>query len=170
MEIIYRNHNRAQSEMTASPSKYPQGFFKDKPCKRCNTPFTPNAPSHKYCSQPCADYGVTSAYLFREYGITYDKYEAMLKEQRGLCALCKTEGFVMCKDRHKLKLVVDHCHSTGVVRGLLCHNCNRALGLFKDNLETIANSMEYLKVQRLSWKGVELSGSKRITPNVRVKI
>ena len=150
MEIKYRNGNRAQSEMTASASKYPQGFFKDKPCKRCTTNFTPNAPSQMYCSQQCADYGITSAYLLREYGITYDRYEEMLLEQSNLCAICRTEGFVMDKERHKLKLVVDHCHSTGVVRGLLCHNCNRALGLLKDNLTTIANSMEYLKVQRLS--------------------
>jgi hypothetical protein len=165
MEIKYRNPNRSQQEQTASASKYPQGYFKSKPCKHCSTTFTPNAPSHKYCSQYCADYGITSAYLVRTYGITYEEYNAMLVQQKELCAICNKEGFLMDKERHKTKLVVDHCHVTGVVRGLLCHNCNRALGLLKDDLVTINNAMEYLKVQRLTRKGVELSGSKRITPS-----
>lgn len=150
MELKYRNPNRTQSEMTASPNKYPQGFFKDKPCRKCKTLFSPNAPSHMYCSQICADYGVTTAYLLREYGITYDKYEEMLLEQNHLCKICDTEGFLMDEERHKTKLVVDHCHKTGVVRGLLCHNCNRALGLLKDSLIALNKAMEYLKVQRLS--------------------
>lgn len=49
------------------------------------------------------------------------------------------------KPSHKLKLVVDHCHSSGEVRGLLCHNCNRALGLFKDSRENLLNAVEYLE-------------------------
>lgn len=51
---------------------------------------------------------------------------------------------------HRIKLVVDHDHATGKVRGLLCHNCNRALGLLHDNPVTINNALEYLKVQRPS--------------------
>lgn len=42
-------------------------------------------------------------------------------------------------------LVVDHDHNTGVVRGLLCHNCNRALGLLQDNPETLEVAIAYLK-------------------------
>lgn len=48
-------------------------------------------------------------------------------------------------NHHKSKLVVDHCHDTGIVRGLLCHNCNRALGLFKDKIEVLKNAIKYLE-------------------------
>lgn len=46
---------------------------------------------------------------------------------------------------HSGVLVVDHDHKTGKVRGLLCHNCNRALGLLKDNKEIIQNCLSYLE-------------------------
>lgn len=72
--------------------------------------------------------------------------------QGGLCAICGGDGFVM-KGCHKMKLVVDHCHETGVVRGLLCHNCNRGLGLFKDSETSLVEAIKYLKVQRLSPTG-----------------
>lgn len=76
---IYSLKNKPQTEHTAHPGKYPQGFFKD-------------------------------------------------------------------ASKHKLKLVVDHCHSSGKVRGLLCHNCNRALGLFQDSMSSLTRAIEYLKV------------------------
>lgn len=49
-------------------------------------------------------------------------------------------------NHHKMKLVVDHCHVTGKVRGLLCHNCNRALGLLKDSVDNLSKAIDYLKV------------------------
>lgn len=143
---IYSLKNKPQTEHTAHPGKYPQGFFKDKPCKDCGTGFSPKAPSHMYCSQSCADKGVASAYLQRNYGITYSDYTRMLKEQDHKCSICRGEGFVMDASKHKLKLVVDHCHSSGKVRGLLCHNCNRALGLFQDSMSSLTRAIEYLKV------------------------
>lgn len=141
----YRRSNKPVTEYTASPNKYPQGHFKPKPCRRCGNMFDPVAPSHFYCSQECADEAFTEAYLKRTYGITYDDYQRMLEDQGYVCAICGEEGFVM-KSTHKLKLVVDHCHTTGRVRGLLCHNCNRALGLLKDAPERLLKAVEYLKV------------------------
>jgi hypothetical protein len=49
------------------------------------------------------------------------------------------------REDHTAKLMVDHCHATGKVRGLLCHNCNRALGLLKDDKSTIRRALEYLE-------------------------
>lgn len=136
--------NKPQAEMTARPSLYPQGKFKDKPCKRCGTVFSPQAPSHLYCSQQCADDGWSHNYLKNEYGISKDEYDSLKEEQGSKCAICGGEGFLM-KSTHWSKLVVDHCHTTGAVRGLLCHNCNRGLGLFKDSPDALRKAAEYLE-------------------------
>jgi hypothetical protein len=78
----------------------------------------------------------------KTYGIniTYEVYLQMLKQQDNKCAICLTSD----KDLEKL-LSVDHCHTTGKVRGLLCGNCNLALGNFKDRLENLENAIIYLK-------------------------
>lgn len=140
------NCNKIKAEQTADPSKYPQGYFKPKACRCCKDYFTPKAPSELYCKDECKDKGLFNAYLKRNYKITYRIYHAMLDSQGHRCKICRGEGFIMNKDRHKLKLVVDHCHLTGTVRGLLCHNCNRALGLFKDNINSLQKAIDYLNV------------------------
>ena len=136
--------NKLQAEMTATPDKYPQKVFKDKACKDCGTVFSPQAPSHLYCSQVCVDKGMIDNYLRRNYNIDYSVYLDMLSKQDSKCAICSDEGFVMAA-HHKLKLVVDHCHNTGKVRGLLCHNCNRALGLLHDNTDHLLTAIQYLE-------------------------
>lgn len=141
---MYLKGNKRQTEMTAQPKKYPQGFFKEKPCRLCSTVFKPMAPSHMYCSQECADTALIEKYLQREYRINYSEYMDMLKKQDEKCAICGGEGFKM-QDHHKIKLVIDHCHSTGKVRGMLCHNCNRGLGLFQDSVEFLQQASSYLQ-------------------------
>lgn len=143
-QATYRTKNKPQAVMTAAPNKYPQGYFKPKPCRNCTTVFTPMAPSHMFCSQECADIGLSERYLQRNYSIGVDDYNRMHSEQNGKCKLCGGEGFVMAK-HHKLKLVVDHCHTTGEVRGLLCHNCNRALGLFQDRASVLMDAARYVE-------------------------
>lgn len=75
----------------------------------------------------------------KNYGITGDEYRAMLLAQGGVCKICNkpnwTEKF----------LYVDHCHDTGKIRGILCHNCNAGIGLFKDNVELLLLAAEYVK-------------------------
>lgn len=120
-----------------------EGKYKEKECHRCKKGYCPHSPSQLYCSDSCAQDGKTNAYLMRTYGISLIEYEKMHEKQKGLCAICKGEGFVM-KECHSLKLVVDHCHKGGHVRGLLCHNCNRALGLLKDCPTALSNAIKYL--------------------------
>lgn len=69
----------------------------------------------------------------------------MLGTQEHKCALCGSEGFAIGKNGHSEKLAVDHCHSTGKVRKLLCHNCNRALGLMKDNPVLLRFAADYVE-------------------------
>lgn len=77
--------------------------------------------------------------LKRLYNITQEEYERLLQSQGGVCKICKTHP-----SKLKLKLCVDHCHGTGRVRGLLCHNCNRAIGLLRDDLDTVLSATLYL--------------------------
>lgn len=78
-----------------------------------------------------------------KYGITISDYNRMFKEQNGVCKICSTPPN---SEKYKLKhLHVDHCHTTGKVRGLLCSHCNKGLGLFKDNVEVLKQAINYLK-------------------------
>lgn len=81
-----------------------------------------------------------SVVLKNKYGITLEDYEKMSKNQGGRCHICKTDDY-----GKKGLLVVDHCHSTGSVRGLLCYSCNIALGLFKDNISVLRDAITYLE-------------------------
>jgi len=74
--------------------------------------------------------------LRSKYGITLAQYEQMLEEQRGQCYICCSEE----------KLFVDHCHSTGRVRGLLCHHCNLILGHAFDNPSILRLAANYLEI------------------------
>lgn len=78
------------------------------------------------------DYANKSAYKIK-YGITIEEYKSMLQEQEGKCKLCNKEEHVRgtSLDRKPKRLAVDHCHTTGKVRGLLCHNCNVMLGQYE---------------------------------------
>ena len=140
---MYAGSNAKKSKQIKDSSKYPQGYFKDKPCGKCKLDFKPHAPSEKYCSDGCKDHAAADGYLKRVYGLDFNEYKLLLESQDNKCKLCLGEGFTM-KKSHKVKLVVDHCHTTGKVRGLPCHNCNRALGLLKDNKDTIQRALAYL--------------------------
>ena len=84
-------------------------------------------------------YKNTRRYVMKtKYGITPDDYQQMLESQDYSCLICGGEEV----DR---TLAVDHCHDTGVVRGLLCGPCNRGLGLFKDNPLLLESAAEYLR-------------------------
>ncbi len=75
------------------------------------------------------------------YKITKEEYDIMLIQQNGKCYICEEEDI---NTRNK-KLVVDHDHNTGKVRGLLCYSCNIGLGFFHDNIEHLSNAIKYLK-------------------------
>ena len=143
-KLLHENSNKPKKEQTGKSSKYPQGYFKEKKCRHCGKLFKPKAPSELYCSDYCKDYGITEAYYKRCYGITLQEYLDLAEQQNFVCAICGKPNFPM-KHIHSGCLVVDHDHETNRVRGLLCHNCNRALGLFKDNLGFLEQAHEYLK-------------------------
>lgn len=84
--------------------------------------------------------------LKKLYGITLDQYNQMLINQNFFCKMCKKPESVYSNQGNKIKdLSVDHCHKTGIVRGLLCSKCNCLIGYADESLETLQEGMDYLK-------------------------
>tara|TARA_E500000331_G_C16731395_1_gene486828 strand:- start:41 stop:475 length:435 start_codon:yes stop_codon:yes gene_type:complete len=78
--------------------------------------------------------------LRKKYGINMNEYGQLLKEQNYECAICKS-----LEPKGKGAFHVDHCHETGRVRGLLCHNCNAGIGFLQDNPTILSKAIDYLK-------------------------
>ena len=72
--------------------------------------------------------------IFKLYGISPQEFDSMVERQKGKCAICRLPK----------KLVVDHCHYSKRVRGLLCGSCNRGVGLLRDSPEILKRALEYL--------------------------
>lgn len=83
--------------------------------------------------------------LKRDFGITVEQYDEMLKGQDSVCAICGKPETSRNKYRDVQPLAVDHCHTTGKVRALLCSNCNRGLGCFKDDPDLLLKAVSYLR-------------------------
>lgn len=105
-------------------------------CGTMDNPWTKNLPN--YCKS-CwhKRYGKSSKpyWLSKRYGLSLFEYNLMREHQGGVCAICKRDG---------IRIVVDHCHTTKKVRGLLCDHCNAILGIWKDDPETAHRAFLYL--------------------------
>jgi len=76
-------------------------------------------------------------HLLSKYGLASEEYEQMVADRKGRCDICGDQPERLC---------VDHDHGTKVVRGLLCRNCNSALGKFKDSTQILRNAIIYLSI------------------------
>lgn len=83
--------------------------------------------------------------LKKKYGITLKEYNIIFINQNGLCKICLKPDVTKRRSTVDGNLVVDHDHITGKVRGLLCHNCNVALGSFRDSEENLIRAVSYLR-------------------------
>ena len=82
--------------------------------------------------------------LKKKYGIGLNEYKTLFEKHGGVCAICGCVETQMIRGT-TLSLAIDHCHETGRIRGLLCSQCNRGLGLFRDNPEHLERAAEYLR-------------------------
>ena len=82
-------------------------------------------------------------HLRYSFGITLDEYKKKLVLQNNVCAICKQPETSLLAGKVK-RLAVDHCHVTGKIRGLLCTNCNLALGGFKDSPTIMLEAIKYI--------------------------
>lgn len=80
-------------------------------------------------------------WLMKLYGLSVEDWNRMFLAQGGKCAICDRHQTAVPKQR----LQVDHDHETDKIRGLLCSDCNMGLGLFRDNLTSLAKASEYLQ-------------------------
>ncbi len=89
-------------------------------------------------------YNIWYRNLLEKYDLTPDDFWVMWKYQKGRCAMCDTIMVIGKKPIQKNTMIVDHNHTDGTVRGLLCNNCNKILGIIEKNLP---NAMKYLQPQ-----------------------
>lgn len=82
--------------------------------------------------------------LRTKYGVTYEFYEELLEKQNHRCAICG-QSETRKSNGVPILMAVDHDHDTGKIRGVLCNNCNRALGLLKDDTDVLRKAIEYLE-------------------------
>jgi hypothetical protein len=120
-------------------------MIKKRKCEDCNCDLPNINKKHK----PAIDRCKRCSSLQNTYGISTVDYYEMLVKQQGVCAIC--QGVEYVKDskgrptKEKKQLVVDHCHETLAVRGLLCNQCNSGLGMFKDRIEHLIIAINYLR-------------------------
>ncbi len=88
------------------------------------------------------------SYLIRKNFNTSERFiRDLMDKQKGCCAIC---GVSLVSPDSSKSFNVDHCHETGVIRGLLCHKCNVGIGMFQDNVDIIKNIITYLEDSRSS--------------------
>jgi hypothetical protein len=104
-----------------------------------------------------------NARLKREFGITLAQYEGMMIRQRGRCAICRTTRSQGVSE----KLVVDHCHKTGHVRGLLCHHCNVAISMLGDCPHVMRIAASYVEKNKPITEAVSHSPASAIGQNAK---
>jgi hypothetical protein len=97
-----------------------------------------------YCCRDCLAVANHDGQV-RRHGQTTKEYQALLDKQNGQCAICGArEGHRSSRGR-ECRLAIDHDHRSGAVRGLLCNNCNRGLGRFKDSVDLLEAALRYLQ-------------------------
>ena len=85
----------------------------------------------------------------KKFHITKDEYYRLLSDQDHKCAICRISLNEYRMQGYRDFFCVDHDHKTGAVRGLLCDKCNRALGFFQEDEETILRAAEYLHIHKI---------------------
>jgi len=109
-------------------------------CKECRNEYK----KRKYHEDGHTKLTDKKRHMRKTYGISYEDYREMFDLLEGKCESCGKQ----CNDRilsEENILVIDYCHKTGDVRGLLCHECNLLLGNAKDNIDILRGAIKYLR-------------------------
>ena len=122
-------------------------------CKSCNLlsvkSWQKNNPEkHKNIWERATSHRSKHTVRSRRYDIHPDDLLKLLVDSGGFCDICG--------ESDKKGLVVDHCHRTNVVRGIICENCNRGLGMFKDSTFNLLNAVGYLTKNKTKYRKYSL--------------
>lgn len=102
-------------------------------CKECSKNRT-----RKYRLKPRAN---QAEHLKRHYGLSLEEYDRMVEEAGSSCSICSS----LFEPTYLRRRVVDRCHRSSVVRGIICGACNQAIGLFRDNPESLRRAADYVE-------------------------
>ncbi len=127
-----------------------------KSCIICNIEI--QSPRRLYCSSKCGKKSFVQndklkhlvqqrrSHIKVKFNLSWDTYIDLYNKQDGCCWICKTKIQTtndLSEHRHVAR--IDHCHKTGKIRGLLCNECNKGLGCFKDDIEFLKQAINYLE-------------------------
>lgn len=124
-------------------------------CKECDMEIVGRNKKAVFCTKDCNDLHhkrkapsrslleVRKLAIKYKYGLEWADYERMHTENEGRCEICQAP-LSLLKAADTETAYVDHCHTSGKVRGLLCNPCNRGLGYFRDSRLHLQKAMEYL--------------------------
>ncbi|MFD6286887.1 endonuclease VII domain-containing protein [Streptomyces sp. NPDC060205] len=141
----YRRRREAEGKVVREKVDVPAGH---KLCRTCGE-IKPHGEWHRNASasdglstrcKACRVVQGRQGHLKRHYGMTEAERDEMVASQKGLCVICLKAPAVH----------VDHCHETGRVRGVLCFNCNSAIGKLGDDPDAVRRAAAYLEGS--SWK------------------
>jgi hypothetical protein len=143
---VKANAGRYDPNKPKRPYK-PGKFFTGKPCKHGHIAERWNyngmcVECKKRQDRPSNLKAAKKYHVKKKYGLTLEHVDGMMINQDHKCAICDMEF----PDDYKFQ--IDHCHTTGNVRGLLCITCNWILGRVNDNPETLRSAAKYLEVNR----------------------
>ena len=122
-------------------------------CKTCNIVFTPKSKTMVHCTRLCAikykqklqkesssKQKTNLKSNLSKYNLTIEQYDELVLKQHNRCAICNIHQVELIR-----RLSVDHDHTTGIIRGLLCHRCNLAIGLVDESVEILKAAINYLE-------------------------
>jgi hypothetical protein len=122
------------------------------PCRECGSDFVRTGPSQRYCSGQCwnrvanrkrSDQREARKHLTN--AETQQWHDHLIRRDGNACQICGKDGRARPNGHGAGRLHVDHDHKTGMVRGLLCASCNRALGFLCDDPALVRAALAYLE-------------------------
>jgi hypothetical protein len=139
------HQEKSWTEFNSSPNRRPFGLSSS--CKPCDLERKSGQKRSAWYRLPEESRAKSrDKQLRKNFGISAVEYDAMFQNQEGLCAICgQSETYIHHATQKPARLAVDHDHSTGKVRALLCGNCNKGLGCLKDDVSLLEKAIQYLK-------------------------